>query len=143
MRGLHFLILTAAIAALSGCARWQPETGARPSFARACPHTRAPAVTDFGAAGLRGIYHFVTQDASNDELDALIQGTRTHGFTLMLMTVNLNGRDTVFAHGAVILRSQRQVDAEFTAACQLGAGRVYLTHVRYNSADETGPVRAR
>ena len=143
MRGRHLLIVVAGITALSGCARWQPDTGARPSFAHACPLTRAPEVTDFGPAGLRAIYHFVTQDASDDELGALIRGTSAAGFELMFMTVNLNGRDTVFANGAGVLHSQREVDTEFAVACRIGMGRVYLTHVRYNPAGEPGPVRAR
>ena len=142
MRGRHFALLV-GLAAHGGCARWQPDMGARPSFAHACSLTRAPEVTDFGPAGLHAVYHFVTQDASNDDLGALIRGTEARGFALMLMTVNLNGRDTVFAHGAGVLRSQSEVDAEFEVACRIGTGRVYLTHVRYNPADEPGAVRAR
>ncbi len=135
-----------AALALSGCTqRWRPQSGPGPvTFSEACPQRRAPRVEDFGEAGVRGVYHFVTQDASDDELGALVQATSAGGFSLVPMTVNLNGRDTLFAHGAAVLRSQAEVDAEFTTACRMGQGRVYLTHVRYNQGDGSAEqVRAR
>ena len=137
------MIAAAAAACLGGCARWQPQTSGQVVLTRACPLARAPSVAEFGRAGLSGIYHFVTQDASRDELGALIHNADAAGFRLMLLTVNLNGKDTVFAWGAAVLRSQRDVDAEFGIACRMGQGHIYLTHVRYNPAGQTGNVRAR
>jgi hypothetical protein len=136
-------MIAAAAACLGGCARWQPQTSGHVVLTRACPLARAPNVADFGRAGLRGVYHFVTQDASSDELGALVRNTEAAGFNLMLLTVNLNGKDTVFARGPAVLRNQRDVDAEFGAACRMGQGHVYLTHVRYNPAGEAGDVRVR
>lgn len=137
--------MIATAVALTGCAtRWQPQTEGRVVLSEACSGRRAPAVEEFGASGLRGVYHFVTQDASSEELGTLIRGTETQGFRLAFMTVNINGLDTIFAHGPALLRSQGEVDAEFRAACGLGHGRVYLTHVRYNAAEGEGEyVRAR
>ena len=40
--------------------------------------------------------------------------------------------------GMAGLRSQREVDAEFQAACRLGRGHVYLTHVRYDMVQQEG-----
>lgn len=123
-----------ALGAVSGCARWEPETAAGPiTLSQACPLQRGPAVTDFGEAGLRGVYHFVTQDAPMEDKTAFLAASRTHGFDVVLMTININGKDTLFAPGPELLRSQAQVDAEFDLACSLGHGKVYLTHVRYDA----------
>lgn len=129
---------------LSGCAaRWQSEKGPV-SLTEACPQRRALRVEVFGDAGLHAVYNFVTQGASDTDLAAFLRRGRKKGFDLMLMTVNINGLDTTFATGPLVLRSQEQVDAEFEAACRLGVGPIYLTHVQYNPADENGPsVRVR
>jgi len=131
--------------ALCGCTpRWRPETSGPVSFTPACPQRRAPAVTEFGAAGVRAAYNFVTDRASDGDLGILLRQSRALGFGLAPMTVNLNGHDTMFATGPAVLHDQREVDAEFQAACRLGHGRIYLTHVRYNPADANGPgVRVR
>ena len=138
MRMNRLSALALGILALGGCARWQPEGPGRATLPDACPLRRAPAVQAFGPDGLRAVYHFVTQNASNEELGALIDGTAAHGFSLAPMTVNINGRDTLFARGQTVLRNQREVDAEFGIACGLGHGRVYLTHVRYNTDQQQG-----
>ena len=144
MRLNRLSILAFGIVAFGGCARWQPEGPGRATLPEACPMRRAPAVAEFGPDGLRAVYHFVTQNASNEELGALIDGTATYSFALAPMTVTINGRDSMFARGAAVLRSQREVDSEFGIACRLGRGRVYLTHVRYNPARQQGEnVRAR
>lgn len=127
-------IICAAL--LGGCTtRWHPEAHGPLTLVPACPNRRAPNVPDFGAAGVRAAYHFVTEGASGDDLGALIQHARAQGFGLAMMTVNINGRDTVLATGPAVLHDQREVDAEFNIACHLGRGPIYLTHVRYNPAD--------
>lgn len=139
-----FALLLAVGTGLAGCARWQPQRTPGPvAFDRACPLARAPRVTDFGPAGLRAAYHFVTQGATGDELGGLIRRTDAAGFRLALITVQINGADTVFAAGPGVLRDQRAVDEEFRTACRLGLGPIYLTHVRYNPAARDGPVRVR
>jgi hypothetical protein len=146
---MHARLLTLPIVCatlLGGCAlRWHPQTGPGPAtFGPACPGRRAPAVADFGAAGIRGAYHFVIDHASRGDLGALVRGAGAQGFGLAPLTVNINGHDTVFAIGPAVLHDQAEVDAEFQIACRLGRGRIYLTHVRYNPADSHSPeVRVR
>src|SRR3546814_2398511 len=105
---------------------------------------KAPLIEDFGSAGLRAVYNFVVQDASQDELDLLFRQSREQGFGLAPVTININGRDTLFATGATALHSQGEVDAEFRTACRKGGGKVYLTHVRYSSdGDQNEQIRVR
>ena len=136
--------LLAASLLLTGCARWEPQRGpGLATFDRACPLARAPRVDDFGAAGVRGAYHFVTQGATSDDRAGFIRRADETGFRLMLMTIQMNGVDTLFAAGPGVLHDQHAVDEEFRAACRLGLGPIYLTHARYNPAAENGPVRVR
>jgi hypothetical protein len=130
----------AAASLLGGCAtRWEPQAGEGPvTFEHACSGRVAPAVADFGRAGVRAAYHFVTQGASDVERGALSRRAALQGFGVAPITVNLNGLDTVFVTGPNILRTQSEVDAQFVAACGLGRGPIYLTHVRHNSADSDG-----
>ena len=136
--------LLAASLLLTGCARWEPQRGpGLATFDRACPLARAPRVDDFGAAGVRGAYHFVTQGATSDDLGALARRAAAARFRLAPITVEMNGVDTMFGAGPGVLHDQHAIDAEFGAACRLGSGPIYLTHVRYNPAQENGPVRVR
>lgn len=132
-------LLTASVACavlLTGCTtRWQPETHGPVKLTEACPLRRAPVVHDFGTAGLRGVYHFVTDNASDRDILRLIDQTEEQGFALILHTLTINGRDTVFAQGPGVLHNQSAVDSEFRSACRLGGGGIYLTHVRYNVAE--------
>lgn len=56
-------------------------------------------------------------------------------FALVPLTIDLNGKETLVAHGAAVLRRQAEVDAEFATACAMGHGAVYLTHVGHNPVD--------
>ena len=136
--------ICALSAALAGCARWQPEQSGPVTLTRACPLQRAPGVADFAGGGVKGVYQFVTQDAAEGDLGSFLRSTDEHGFGLVPLTVTMNGKDTLIAHGPGVLRSQAEVDAEFETACAMGHGSVYLTHVRYNAANEEGgAVRVR
>jgi hypothetical protein len=138
------LILMLPVTALGGCARWEPESRGPVQLVRACPLQRAPAVGELGDKGLRGAYHFVIQDAADDDLTGFLAASEAEGFKVILLTLNINGKDTVFAMGPDVLMSQAHVDAEFDVACALGRGKVYLTHVRYDPPDPAaGPVRVR
>jgi hypothetical protein len=130
--------------ALGGCAGWEPQTTGPIALTRACPLKRAPEVSDYGEAGVQGVYHFVIAGASKSDLAGFLGASQKEGYSVMLMTVNLNGKDTLFATGPRPLHSQLDVDQAFGVACGLGRGKVFLTHVRYNSvAAEPGFIRAR
>ncbi|WP_395327141.1 hypothetical protein WBP06_10180 [Novosphingobium sp. BL-8H] len=132
------------IAGISGCTRFQQEAGVgQVRLTPACPLKHAPAVADYGKAGVPGAYQFVTQDASDSDMAAFLKASRSAGFDVMLMTVNMNGKDTVFATGRKALKTQAEVDHEFAVACALGRGKIYLTNARYNEPDPSGAVRAR
>jgi hypothetical protein len=131
---------------LGGCtARWHAQTGqGLATFRPACPGRRAPAVADFGAAGVRAVYNLVTDDVSSRELSGLLRDSGAQGFRIMPLTVNLNGHDTLFMTGPSVLNDQTAVDEEFQVACRLGRGHIYLTHVRYNPEDIRSPeIRVR
>ena len=135
--------LTALSIAITGCARWQPEESDPHTLPDACPLLgRAPAVSEFPAGGLRGTYQFVTQDAPTEDKVAFLRKAAENGFALVPLTVNLNGKDTLIAHGAAVLHTQPEVDAEFTRACAMGFGAIHLTHVTHNPADAAS-VRVR
>lgn len=135
--------ILAASLLLAGCARWEPRWSGPATFERACPLTRAPRVTDFAPAGVRGAYHFVIQGATDAQRAGFILRSARAGFRLMLMTVQMDSVDTMFGTGLAVLRDQHAVDKEFRAACRLGSGPIYLTHVRHNPAGQTGDVRLR
>ena len=108
MQVRNLLIFLAGSLVLTGCARWQPQHGPGPTrFDRACPLARAPRVADFGPAGVRGAYHFVVQGATSDDLAGLTRRTAAAGFRLGLLTVEMNGVDTMFAAGPGVLRDQQ------------------------------------
>jgi hypothetical protein len=135
--------ICALSAALTGCARWEPEQASPVKLTRACPLQRGPEVAAFGE-GVSGVYSFVTQDAPERELAEFLRTAEASGFSLIPMAITLNGKDTLVATGPALLRNQFQADAEFQLACSLGGGAVYLTHVRYNAPEENrGSVRVR
>lgn len=139
------LVLLAAMS-LAGCARWEAQSEPGPlEFTRACPLKRAPEVTEFGASGVSGAYHFVIQDADKEDLAAFLESARTAKFNVALMTIEIDGLDTLVAQGPGVLRTQSEVDREFDAGCGIGHGKVYLTHVRYDPYDpqNAGYVRVR
>jgi hypothetical protein len=141
---LRILTVIFALLSVAGCARWLPERKSPIKLTAACPLKRAPALTDYGSKGARGIYHFVVQDAQKANLVAFLSKAEAAGFHVILMTMNINGRDTLFAAGPARLSTQAQVDKEFNIACGLGRGKVFLTHVRYDSGDSTAEtVRVR
>jgi hypothetical protein len=111
------------------------------TFERACPLRRAPLVDAFGAAGLRGVYHFAVPDAPGAELDAFFRAAATGGFRVVPMMININGVDTLVVSGRAALHDQRAVDQEFRAACELGAGHIYLTHVRHDPPGQPGEAQ--
>jgi hypothetical protein len=123
------------VAASTGCARWQPEANGPIQLTRACPLQNAPAVTDYGAAGVYAMYHYVIQDASGAEVEAFKTGRTSAGFAVAAITLNINGKDTLFVRGARAMRSQGEVDEEFNSACRAGYQEVYLTHVFYQPFD--------
>lgn len=142
------LLATAAlitVGTLGACVpRWEAPTVGPVQFTEACPDRRAPLIEDFGSTGLRAVYNFVVQDASQDDLGLLFRQSREQGFGLAPVTININGHDTLFATGAAALHRQSEVDAEFRSACRMGGGKVYLTHVRYNpEGDQNEQVRVR
>ena|SRR5690606_38535916 len=83
-----------------------------------------------------------TQDAPTEDKVAFLRKAAENGFALVPLTVNLNGKDTLIAHGAAVLHTQPEVDAEFTRACAMGFGAIHLTHVTHNPADAAS-VRVR
>jgi len=99
------------LAGISGCARWQPETGhGLATLPPACPLKRGPVVANFGEAGMAGVYQFVTQDAPDSDIAAFLTASKTAGFDVMLITLNINGKDTLIATGHEILRTQDQTE---------------------------------
>lgn len=139
-------ILTIGLAlTLAACAtRFTPEEGSPLRLTEACEGRIAPRVEQFGETGLRATYHFVTQDASDEDIRQLFARVHEEGFAYMPMTFNINGLDTLFVRGPQDLRTQEEADVEFEIACGLGIDPIYMTHVRYNPADQTdGPVRVR
>jgi hypothetical protein len=137
IRSLAFLLVGSLV--LTGCTRWEPQQGTGPVvFDRACPLRRAPQVATIGVAGVRGVYHFAVGGASDAERGAFLHAAEAGGFRVALVTININGTDTLFAWGRAVLHDQRSVDREFRAACGLGAGRIYLTHVRHNPPGRPG-----
>jgi hypothetical protein len=129
---------------LAGCARWEPSHRPGPvTFDRACPLRRAPRVEAFGETGVRAVYHFAVGGAASDVLGAFLSAAEATGFSVVPVMVEMNGTDTLIVRGSAVLRDQRAVDREFRAACGLGAGPVYLTHVRHNPAGQAGDVRVR
>ncbi|BBC70932.1 conserved hypothetical protein [Altererythrobacter sp. B11] len=129
----------------TGCARWEPEASGPARLTRACPLKRAPAVTDYGEAGVYAMYHYVVQDASAEEIAAFKNERIAAGFAVAEIVINLNGKDTLFVRGATAMRRQAEVDREFAAACEAGSEDVYLTHVFYQPFDpnEANPTAIR
>ena len=140
-RAIIFTTITLA-AMTAGCARWEPETNPV-ELTQACPGKRAPVVGEVRELPVRATYNFVTEGVSDADLKAFLAKLKSNGFSLVPMMFNLNGKDTLFANGPAVLGSQSGVDAEFNLACRTAVGDVYLTHVRFNSADADGPTRAR
>lgn len=136
MRRLPLALICASIVFVGGCARWEPQQVGPAKLTKACPLKRAPAVEEFAQEGMQGAYHFITQGVSESDLKALLQSARQHGFTFTPITININGKNTLIAKGPNVLMDQNQVDGEFALACSLGRGRAYLSHVRYNPAEE-------
>lgn len=131
---------------LSGCGAREKlaDTAAPTLTTKACPPDKGPVVTAFGAAGVRGAYHYVTERGGKGDMKALLRGMEKNGFNLFPMTVDINGKATLFAFGPAVLRTQGEVDAEFRLACGLASGGIYLNNIRYNPADdESGSVRVR
>lgn len=127
------------VIATTGCTRWKPETSSPVKLTRACPLQRAPAVTDYGEAGVYAMYHYVVQGASGEELTAFTLERKSRGFAVAMMTMNINGKDTLFVRGAKAMRTQDQVDEEFDVSCGAGSEHVYLTHVFYQPFDPDNP----
>ncbi len=137
------IFTTISLAAiLAGCARWEPETNPV-GLTQACPGKRAPIVGEAPEWPVRATYNFVTERVSDADLRAFLANLKSNGFSLVPMMFNLNGKDTLFATGPALLANQSAVDAEFNLACRTAVGDVYLTHVRFNSADADGPTRVR
>lgn len=132
--GISLLAISAA-----GCVRWTPETNSPVKLTRACPLERAPIVTEYGAAGVYAMYHYVVQGASLKEIKAFEADRISHGFAVATTVINLNGKDTLFVRGAKAMRSQTQIDEEFNAACGAGSEHVYLTHVFHQPFDPSDP----
>lgn len=126
----------------AGCARWEPETNPV-ELTQACPGKRGPVVGEVPELPVRATYNFVIEGVSDADLKAFLAILKSNGFSLVPMMFNLNGKDTLFANGPAVLGSQSGVDAEFNLACRTAVGDVYLTHVRFNSADADGPTRVR
>jgi hypothetical protein len=136
--------ILAACVILVGCARWEPSRRPGPvAFDRACPLRRAPRVESFGETGVRAVYHFAAGRPAEGALRAFIHAADTTGFNVVPIMVEMNGTDTLIVQGLATLRDQAAVDREFRAACGLGRGRIYLTHVRHNPAVPAGNVRVR
>ena len=130
---VRLLGLAVACAILIGARapRWEPQRGSYAVALRpACPGHRAPAVADFGAAGVRPVYFFETGKTSPGELAALRRKTRASGYVLY-GTIIINIHQIMFAIAPAALHEQKAVDEEFQAACQLGGRHVFLTDVRY------------
>ena len=140
-RAIIFTTITLA-AMTAGCARWEPETNPV-ELTQACPGKRAPVVGEVPELPVRATYNFVIEGVSDADLKAFLAILKSNGFSLVPMMFNLNGEDTLFANGPAVLGSQSGVDAEFNLACRTAVGDVYLTHVRFNSADADGPTRVR
>ena len=140
-RAIIFTTITLA-AMTAGCARWEPETNPV-ELTQACPGKRAPVVGEVPELPVRATYNFVIEGVSDADLKAFLAILKSNGFSLVPMMFNLNGKDPLFANGPAVLGSQSGVDAEFNLACRTAVGDVYLTHVRFNSADADGPTRAR
>jgi hypothetical protein len=131
-RVLAIMLLAVAI---TGCVRFSPEASGPVRLARACPLQIAPEVTDYGPDGVYAMYHYVIQDASIDDIIAFQTGRIAAGFAVVQVIMNINGKDTLFVRGARAMRSQPEIDIEFSAACQAGFSDVYLTHVLYQPFD--------
>jgi hypothetical protein len=125
---------------VTGCVRWKPEIGSPIKLTRACPFKQAPAVTEYGKDGVYAMYHYVVQGAPAEEIKAFTTDRIAHGFAVAMVTVNLNGKDTLFVRGAKAMRNQAQIDEEFNAACGAGSERVYLTHVFHQPFDPNDPA---
>ena len=123
----------------AGCARWRPETNNPIKLTQACQLKSAPAVQDYGTAGVYAMYQFVIQGASRKEMDFFHMRTKSRGLAVGTLIVNLNGKDTIFARGPGVMRDQAQVDQEFDIVCGTGTERVYLTHVAYSPFDPLDP----
>lgn len=136
------MILSALVTGCTARERWAPDEDVS-SFTQACQGKRALAVEEATKGAVTAAYNFVIDEASDRDLLHLVEQLSARGFSLVPMTVQLNGRDTLFATGPGILQNQSAIDAEFITACEMGQGSVYLTHARYNPATHGGPVQVR
>ncbi len=144
MQVRNLALILAGSLILAGCVRWEPSRRpGRVTFDRACPLRLAPRVEAFGEQGVRAVYHFVVDRAADAALGTFLTAAGAAGFNVMPVTVEMDSTDTRFVHGPAVLRDQRAVDREFRAACALGGGRIYLTHVRHNPAGQAGDIRLR
>src|SRR3546814_19122512 len=73
-------------AALGGIDSW---TG---SIHGGLPRSKAPLLEAFGSAGLRAVYNFVVQDASQDELALLFRQSRAQGVGLAPVPIRSEAR---------------------------------------------------
>lgn len=136
------VVLSALVAGCTARERWAPDEDVS-AFTQACQGKRAPAVEEVTKGPVTAAYNFVIDEASDRDMLHLVEQLSARGFTLVPMTVQLNGRDTLFATGPGILQNQSAIDAEFIAACEMGQGNVYLTHARYNPVTAEGSVQVR
>lgn len=127
------------MASAAGCVGLKPEASPV-KLTRTCPFEAAPAVTDYGKAGVYAMYQYVVQGASTKEIAAFKeQSIHDRPFAVAEVIMNLNGEDTIFVRGGRAMRTQEQVDEEFKVACGAGSDRVYLTHVLYQPFDPANP----
>jgi hypothetical protein len=135
MRPHNIAILIAAGLALTGCAkRWEPKGPGLVITDPACPGRKAPAVTDFGDAGVHSIYLFTIDKAPKGSIKALLKQMKRvrPKADLGTLMLNLGGVDTLFVTNDAPLADQAAVDVQFAAVCRIELPGIFLNNVQYN-----------
>lgn len=135
MRPHTIATLIAAGLVLTGCTkRWEPKGPGLVITDPACPGRKAPAVIDFGNAGVQSIYLFTVDKAPRRSVKALLKRMKDvrPKADLGTLRLNLGGVDTLFVTNDAPLADQAAVDAQFAAVCRIELPGIFLNNVKYS-----------
>lgn len=89
------------------------------------------------AIGTQALYIFATHDAPASDLAMFLSKVRKAGLELQLLTVNINGYDSLIVVGAKGIRETAAIRREYLTACTMRVGqKIFLSRVMRNTGEE-------